>query len=125
MMDRIILRDLVFFAHHGVLPVESQLGQNFSVTIELELPLAAAGRSDRLEDTVDYLAVREVVRGVIEGERRQLLETLAETIASGILRDFAKVAAVTVEVTKPRPPVEFRLSGISIRIRRDRAAISA
>ena len=125
MTDRIILRDLVFFAHHGILPAESQLGQDFSVTVELELSLATAGRSDRLADTVDYLAVREVVRRVIGGVRRQLLETLAETIAAGILRDFPQVIAVTVEVTKPRPPVEFRLSGISIRIRRDRATVPA
>ena len=124
MRDRIILRDLGFFAHHGVLPVESQLGQHFSVSVELELSLSTAGQSDRLEHTVDYLTVQKLVRGVIEGPRRHLLETLAESIASEILRDFAPVRAVSVEVTKPRPPVDFPFSGISIRIRRDRTTVS-
>ena len=125
MTDRIILRGLVFFAAHGVFPIESQLGQDFSVSLELELSLAEAGRSDRLEDTVDYLEVRSLVREVMEGPRRKLLETLAESIAAKILSEFAQIAAVTVEVTKPRPPVDFPLSVISIQIRRDRAVVSA
>ena len=118
--DRIILRELNFFGHHGVLPVEAQRGQPFMATVELELPLGECGRSDHLADTVDYRDVQAVVRRVIEGSRRHLIETLAESVATELLQQFPKVQAVGVEIFKPRPPVDFQFSGVSIRIRRER-----
>ena len=120
--DKIILRELGFFGRHGVLPVEAQQGQHFTATVELEFSLAPAGRSDRLEDTVDYRAVQAVVAKVIEGSRRHLIETLAESVADEILRDFPRVDAVSVEIVKPRPPVDFQFAGVSVCIRRERHA---
>lgn len=120
-MDTLILRELHFSARHGVLPVEAETDQPFSATVELELPLAEAGKSDRLDLTVDYCAVQAVVRSVIGGAHRYLIETLAESIATGLLEKFPQVRAVTVEVTKPRPPVDFQFAGVAVRIRRERS----
>ncbi len=120
-MDKLILRDLHFISRHGVLPSEAEHAQPFSATVELEFPTDVAGRSDRLEDSIDYCAVQAVVRQVIEGSRKNLIETLAESIASEMLRVFPLVHAVTIEVTKPRPPVDFQFAGVAVRIRRSRA----
>lgn len=123
-MDRLTLREMHFYGRHGVLPVEAENEQPFSVTIELELPLAVAGRSDRLDRTIDYRAAQAVVRAVIEGSRKHLIETLAETIAAELLEKFPSVHAVTVELLKPRPPVDFQFAGVSVRLRRERAALA-
>jgi 7,8-dihydroneopterin aldolase/epimerase/oxygenase len=120
-MDKLILRELHFISRHGVLPSEAEQAQPFYATVELEFPSDIAGRSDRLEDTVDYSAVQAVVRRVIEGPRKHLIETLAEGIAAELLRVFPVVRAVTIEVTKPRPPVDFQFAGVAVRIRRQRA----
>ena len=120
-IDKIILRELHFLARHGVLPIETENSQRFSATVELELPLAAAGKSDRLDQTVDYCAVQEVVRGIIEGSHKRLIETLAESVAAELLRAFPNLLAVTVEIIKPSPPVDFQFAGVSVRIRRERA----
>jgi len=119
-MDKIILRELHFIARHGVLPIETENSQHFSATLELELPLATAGQTDRLDQTVDYCAVQAVVRGIIEGSHKRLIETLAESVARELLRAFPILVAVTVEITKPRPPVDFQFAGVSVRIRRER-----
>jgi dihydroneopterin aldolase len=119
-MDKIILRELHFVARHGVLPIETETSQHFSATVELELPLAAAGESDRLDRTLDYCAVQAVVRNIIEGSHRKLIETLAESVARELLRSFPLLVAVSVEITKPRPPVDFQFAGVSVRIRRER-----
>lgn len=124
-MDKLILRELHFVARHGVLPIESEESQNFSATLELEFPLQAAGESDRLELTIDYCAVQEVVRSIIEGSHRRLIETLAESVAAELLRAFPLLHAVTVEITKPRPPVDFNFAGVAVRIRRERALPAA
>ncbi len=119
-MDKLILRELHFVARHGILPVERETSQHFSTTLELELPLAPAGQSDRLDQTIDYCAVQEVVRSIIEGSHRKLIETLAETVADELLRRFPLLVAVTVEILKPRPPVDFQFAGVAVRIRRER-----
>jgi dihydroneopterin aldolase len=123
-MDKIILRELHFLARHGVLPVETENSQRFTATLELELPLQAAGKSDRLDQTIDYCAVQAVVRSIIEGSHKRLIETLAETVASELLRSFTLLNAVTVEIIKPNPPVDFQFAGVSVRIRRERQSMS-
>lgn len=119
-MDKIILRELHFVARHGVLPEEKQTSQKFSATVELELPLAEAGRTDRLDQTIDYCAVQAVARNVIEGAHKKLIETLAESVAQELLKAFPPVHAVTVEITKPTPPVDFQFAGVAVQIRRER-----
>jgi dihydroneopterin aldolase len=121
-MDKLILRELHFVARHGVLPIETENSQHFSATLELELPLGPAGAADRLDQTIDYCAVQAVVREIIEGSHKRLIETLAESVASRLLAAFPLLQAVTVEITKPRPPVDFEFAGVSVRVRRDRGA---
>ena len=121
-MDKLILRELHFVARHGVLPIETENSQHFSATLELELPLGPAGTADRLDQTIDYCAVQAVVREIIEGSHKRLIETLAESVASRLLTAFPLLPAVTVEITKPRPPVDFEFAGVSARIRRERSS---
>jgi 7,8-dihydroneopterin aldolase/epimerase/oxygenase len=121
-MDKLILRELHFIARHGILPIERETSQRFSATLELELPLAPAGSADRLDQTIDYCEVQAVVRSIIEGSHKKLIETLAESVAAELLRAFPLLIAVTVEITKPRPPVDFQFAGVAVRIRRERNA---
>ncbi len=124
-MDRLILRDLRFFGYHGVYPEETKRGQHFTATVELELSLAAAGQSDRLDHAIDYCAVQAVVRGVMEGPPRHLIETLAEQVAANLLAHFPTVSAVNVAVVKPAPAVTFDFAGVAVRIRRERVPLPA
>lgn len=119
-MDTLILREMHFSARHGLLPVEAENEQPFSATVELELSTAKAGHSDRIEDAIDYRRVQAVVRDIIGGSRKHLIETLAEVIAAKLLDAFPEVHAVGVEVVKPRPPVDFQFAGVSVKIRRER-----
>jgi len=118
--DTLTLSRLRFHSRHGVLPEEAVRGQDFEVTVRLELPLADAGRSDDLARTIDYRAAHEVVRTVMTGPPRRLLEALAEGVAAELLRAFPSVQAVEVEVTKLNPPVGFASAGLAVRIRRAR-----
>lgn len=118
--DTLTLSRMRFFGHHGVLPEEAARGQDFEVTVQLELPLANAGRTDDLTRTVDYRAVHEAVRTVMEGPPCKLAEALAEAVATELLRAFPLVRAVEVEVIKPKPPVDFICAGLTVRVRRTR-----
>lgn len=118
--DKLILTDMTFRACHGVLPVERQRRQEFRVTVELEAAVAQAGRTDSLARAIDYCAVQAVVRGVVEGAHRKLIEALAEDIARRLLAAFPAAQAVVIKLLKPRPPVDFEFGGVQVRIRRTR-----
>jgi dihydroneopterin aldolase len=99
-MDSIFLEGMRFYAYHGVNPEEQSLGQRFLVDVELSADLQAAGQSDDLADTINYSAVYQQVRAVVEGPPRALIEAVAEEIASVLLAQFA-VSRVVVTVRKP------------------------
>jgi dihydroneopterin aldolase len=119
-MDKLILREMHFSARHGLLPVELETEQPFSATVELEVSTARAAQSDHIGDAIDYRKVQAVVQEVIGGSRKHLIETLTESVAAKLLSTFPEVHAVVVEVTKPRPPVDFQFAGVAVKIRRER-----
>src|SRR5580704_14509323 len=119
--DRIELRGLRALGTHGVLPEEQERAQPFEVDLDLEVDLRRAGRSDRLDDTVDYGAVTAAIAGVVAGAHSNLLEHLAERIAAAALEAGAPhAAAVTVSVRKTRPPVPCELASAGVTIHRRR-----
>lgn len=119
--DRIFYRGIVLFARHGVKAEEERLGQRFEIDLDCCLDLAPAGVSDDVALTVDYGAVYAVVREIVEGERFYLIEALAERIAGRLLRQFAPIAEVRVEIRKPAAPVPgvFDTVGVEIVRRRE------
>jgi len=121
--DRILLTDMVFHGHHGTLPAENELGQPFVVSIEVHLDLQLAGTSDDLTTTVDYSEVHRMARDIVEGPPVQLIETLAERIAAGVLRDHPAVEAVKVKIAKPHVRLgDTVLAGSAVEILRRREA---
>ncbi|MDP6548689.1 MAG: dihydroneopterin aldolase [Dehalococcoidia bacterium] len=102
--DCIILEGMQFYGFHGANPEERALGQSYVVDLAVELDLRRAGETDQLEDTVSYPRLYRAVKGVMEGDSRNLLESTAHAIASRVLAEFP-VRAVRVLVKKPRPPI--------------------
>ncbi|MHB8507810.1 MAG: dihydroneopterin aldolase [Candidatus Dormibacteria bacterium] len=98
-----LLRQMSFYGYHGHLAAERELGARYSVDLELGIDLSTAARSDSLEQAVDYVHVYQLVRAVVEEEQHQLLESMAESIASRVLH-LPRVDEVRVRVGK-RPPV--------------------
>ena len=118
--DRIELRGLRVLGVHGVLPEERVKAQPFELDLDLEVDLAAAGRSDALADTVDYAGVVDRAGGVIAGPAKyRLLEALAEAIAATAMEDD-RVVSVTVGLRKLEPPLEADIATVGVRITRRR-----
>lgn len=122
MADRIVLANLAFQARHGVHDWEKRQPQRFEIDVELWLDLVPAGRSDDLAQTVDYGAAAAVVRGVVEGPSVDLIETLAERIASELLALDSRIAEVTVRVRKPAVKLGVALDHAAVEIARRRLA---
>lgn len=120
MSDRIVLHNMVFQGRHGVLEREQRESQPFEVDVELILNLQPAAVDDDIGKTVDYAAVFDHVRQIVESTSFRLLEALAEAIAHELLTDFP-IAEVDVRVRKPRVPIDGQLDYAGVEIRRQRS----
>lgn len=118
-MDRILAKGLRFIGCHGVLPEEKTEPQVFIVDLELFLDLKPSGREDDLLLTVDYSRVYALVKRAVEGKSFNLIEALAESIATEIIEGFP-VQSVGVTVYKPQAPVEGKFDYFAVSIRRER-----
>jgi len=114
--DRITIKDLVFFGRHGVLSDEALYGQNFIIDANLFLDLKKAGMWDDLSMTVSYSEIYELIRSVVEEERFQLIEALAEHICIKVLKFSDKIQRIELTVKKPEAPVEgtFEYFGVTL-----------
>ena len=118
MGDLIELRGLRVLAYCGVLPEEQARRQPFSFDLDLECDLAAAGRSDDLVDTVDYGAVCERIEHLVTGRSFKLIERLAGAVADELGDLLPGGSALTLVVTKERPPIPAVEGGASVTLRR-------
>ena len=94
----------MFHGYHGIGQRERELGQSFLVDLEVYLDASVAGISDDIADTIDYSEVYSVVKGIIEGSSRNLLECLAEMILQEIFDRF-EPGALLVRIKKPQVPI--------------------
>jgi 2-amino-4-hydroxy-6-hydroxymethyldihydropteridine diphosphokinase len=112
-LDKIHIRDLLMRCILGVNEEERREKQDVLLNITLYADLREACRSDRLEDTVDYKAIKKRVIAEVERSSYYLVERLAERIAEICLEDN-RVRRVQVAVEKPGALRFARTVGIEI-----------
>ena len=114
MSHRVSLKNMVFYGFHGVYEFERELGQRFYVDLDLKADLSQAGKSDNLQETVDYVSIYNQTKEIVENHRFQLLEALTYHIAGEILRLHPLVEEVVVRVRKPSVPIAAALDYVEV-----------
>jgi dihydroneopterin aldolase len=117
-LDIIHLHKAVFYAYHGVIADEQNLGGKFEVDVDLYCDLSRGIKTDQLSETVDYTKVYECIRHSVLGKKYNLIEALGGAIANGILKEFENVDYVTVRVRKPNAPVKGVIDFVGVKITR-------
>ncbi|GAA4574612.1 dihydroneopterin aldolase [Planotetraspora kaengkrachanensis] len=118
-MDSVRLSGLRARGRHGCLPAERELGQEFVVDVTLFLDTAPAAAGDDLTKTVDYGTLALQLVRTVEGEPVNLIETLADRLASVCLA-YDLVDEVEVSVHKPAAPIPLPFGDVVVTIRRAR-----
>ena len=120
-LDRIHVRDLLLRCVIGVREWEREGRQNVMLNITLHADLRAAGASDELEDTVDYVGIKKRVIDLVEGSSFRLIEALAQAVAECCLAE-PRVQRVDVLLEKPGALRFARTVAVEITRERDRHA---
>ena len=113
MDDRIALKGLRVNGFHGVLADERRDGQVFVVDVVLHLDLARSASTDDVADTVHYGELAERLAAVVTGEPVDLIETLADRLASVCL-SYDRVERAEVTVHKPSAPIALPFDDVSV-----------
>jgi len=108
------------YGYHGVLDSERRDGQDFIVDAEMEVDTGPASQSDDVSHTVNYAEVAADIVAIIEGEPRNLIETVVAQIADTVLAHYELVQSVVITLHKPQAPVGVPFGDVSIRTQRRR-----
>lgn len=103
-MGKIELNGMKFYGYHGCCDTEKLAGGRYIVDFSGEYDSGKAELSDDLKDAVDYSKVYSIVAKCMS-ERKNLLESLCNTIASGIKKEMPEFKNVCIKITKLNPPL--------------------
>lgn len=103
LMVTINLKQLRFFAHHGLYEEERKVSNEFIVDLEVryESPVTVI---TKMKETINYIKLYELVKKHMLLPT-DLLETLATTITEDIHSSYSHVKRVSIAITKKYPPV--------------------
>ena len=109
---------LSLYTHHGVSDAEREVGQRLMLDLRLEVGETDATVTDRVEDTVDYAEVCQLVALIAQQRSHRTLERLCSTIAERLLADY-DLEGVWVKATKPEPPIALPVDEVSVEVWRE------
>ena len=102
-MLTIQLRNLHFFAYHGLFEQEKMTGNNFE--LEVDIQVNVPDRITSLKHTLDYVIVYEMIEKRME-QPTALLETVAQELAEKIHLLDNRVKYVEITIRKLAPPIK-------------------
>ena len=109
---------LSLYTHHGVTEAEREVGQRLVLDLRLDVGESDATVTDRIEDTVDYGEVCQLVALVAQQRSYQTLERLCSAVADRLLDDY-ELEAVWVKAAKPEPPIPLPVDEVSVEVWRE------
>lgn len=116
------LQGLRFHAFHGLYEEEKKLGNEFEVDVVVHYT-AQGDLIRHIEDTVNYVAVYEVVKRNMSMPT-PLLETLVQQIAVEIATQFPSVERISVSIRKLHPPIVSFVGSVGVKYLWERPIVS-
>jgi dihydroneopterin aldolase len=114
------IRGLSIYTHHGVTDAEQEVGQRMEFDLTLEVPHCDAVLTDRVEDTVDYSEVCDIVALAATERSHRTLERLCQIVAERLMERF-ECESVRVRAAKPEPPVPYTVQEAGVEVTLERS----
>ena len=113
-MDKIYLKNIKIYAYHGCMEEEKKIGSDYLVNLIVHADLSLSCESDELKDTVDYVALLDIVKNQMK-MRSNLLENVADRVVNKIISKFPSVKKAVVKIAKLNPPINGDTDEVVIR----------
>ncbi len=109
---------LSLYTHHGVSAAEREIGQRLVLDVRFDVGEPDALVTDRIEDTIDYGEVCQVIALIAQQRSYKTLERLCAHIAERLSSQFG-ADSVTVKASKPEPPIPLPVEEVSVEVWRE------
>jgi 7,8-dihydroneopterin aldolase/epimerase/oxygenase len=109
---------LSLYTHHGVTEAEREVGQRLVLDLRLEVGACDATITDRIEDTIDYGEVCQLVALAAQQRSYKTLERLCAAIAERLIEQY-DAESVWVKAAKPEPPIPLPVEEVSVEVYRE------
>ncbi len=113
------LKGVHLYAHHGVLEQEKAVGAWFTIDLEIEIADHSCLESDKIDGTVSYADVYNIVCKEMEIPSR-LLENVCYRVSKALYEAFRQVTSITITLTKDTPPMGGDRLGAAVTIKSKR-----
>ena len=113
------IKNMKFYAYHGVTETEKEIGNRFEVDCEFKIAATQTLMSDSLDDTVDYSSVYDLVSRIVTENKFNLVETLANKLADDIFEAY-NLSRVRIRVRKIKPPMAGEIDCFEVETERKR-----
>ena len=100
----ILLKNVLFFAHHGVAPQETVTGNEFYINLRLKTDFKHAAVTDELDDTISYADIYAILKQEMEIPSK-LLEHVCGRIATRLFQEFPGIEEIEIKLSKRNPPM--------------------
>jgi 7,8-dihydroneopterin aldolase/epimerase/oxygenase len=114
------VRGLSIYTHHGVTEAEREVGQRLDIDVGFDVPDCDAVLTDRLDDTVDYSEVCDIVALAATERSYKTLERLCHVIGERLMERYA-CESVRVRAAKPEPPLPLAVEEVAVEVTHERA----
>ena len=114
------IRGLSIYTHHGVTDAEQEVGQRLDFDLTFDVPDCDAVLTDRIEDTVDYSEVSDIVALAATEKSYRTLERLCQEVAERLMERF-DCDSVQVRAAKPEPPVPYPVQEAGVEVTLERS----
>lgn len=115
------LRGLSIYTHHGVSDAEREVGQRLEFDLGFDVPDCDAVLTDRIEDTVDYSEVCDIVALAATERSYRTLERLAQVVGERLIERYG-CNSVRVRAAKPEPPLPLAIQEVGVEVTQERSA---
>jgi dihydroneopterin aldolase len=109
------LRGLSIYTHHGATEAEREVGQRLEFDLSFDVPDCDALLTDRLEDTVDYAEVADIIALAATERSYRTLERLCQVVGERLIERFGS-DTVRVRAAKPEPPLPLAVEEVAVEV---------
>jgi 7,8-dihydroneopterin aldolase/epimerase/oxygenase len=113
------LRGLSIYTHHGVSDAEQEVGQRLEFDVSFDVPDCDAVLTDRIEDTIDYSEVCDIVALAATERSYRTLERLAQVVGERLIQRYG-CESVRVRASKPEPPLPLAVHEVAVEVVQER-----
>lgn len=113
------LRGISIYTHHGVTEAEREIGQRLEFDISFDVPDCDAVLTDRIEDTIDYSEVCDIVVLAATERSYKTLERLCHVVGERLTGRYGS-ESVRVRAAKPEPPLPTAMREVAVEVAHER-----